>query len=352
MTAHIAPGRMKLLGSGSSLPGLPVSNHRLLDHLASACGERLGTRAGSIVKKLGIEQRHLTRRLDQPLSKPQISAPVLSAQAIRSAMDEAKNPEPGFMISHTASPHTLLPSSAAWIADELNFAPPYMELRQACTGFANAVQIAQAMLHGTPGTKPIVLVGTETGSVFFEISKEFIDINQLVNYVQMGDGAGAVILGADDNSERAIISDCYVGHIGIDQEPGFKLVGGSSDSPVCDSGFPRFEHNPRAVRDNGPKLILKGLETVLEMGYQLKDFAYIIPHQANGHIDTMLAEHLDISPDRVVNDARQLGNLGSAAIWVSFDRLRKSGQLQQGDKVLILGAEATKYMYGGFVYTH
>ena len=45
-------------------------------------------------------------------------------------------------------------------------------------------------------------------------------------------------------------------------------------------------------------------------------------------------------------------NLGSAAIWVSLDRLRRSGRLRESDKVLVLGAEATKYLYGGFVYTH
>jgi 3-oxoacyl-[acyl-carrier-protein] synthase-3 len=50
--------------------------------------------------------------------------------------------------------------------------------------------------------------------------------------------------------------------------------------------------------------------------------------------------------------ANHLGNLGSAAIWVSFDRLRRSGKLKTGDTLLVLGAEATKYIYGGFVYRH
>jgi len=47
-----------------------------------------------------------------------------------------------------------------------------------------------------------------------------------------------------------------------------------------------------------------------------------------------------------------MGNLGSAAIWAALADVLKHGLLNRGDKVLVLGAEATKYIYGGFVYTH
>jgi 3-oxoacyl-[acyl-carrier-protein] synthase-3 len=54
----------------------------------------------------------------------------------------------------------------------------------------------------------------------------------------------------------------------------------------------------------------------------------------------------------VVVTADRLGNLGSAAIWVSLHQIRTAGRLRPGDRVLVLGAESTKYMFGGFVYTH
>ena len=54
----------------------------------------------------------------------------------------------------------------------------------------------------------------------------------------------------------------------------------------------------------------------------------------------------------MVCEASVLGNLGSAAIWVTLDRLRRSGRLAVGDRVLVLGAEASKYMFGGFLYVH
>ena len=55
---------------------------------------------------------------------------------------------------------------------------------------------------------------------------------------------------------------------------------------------------------------------------------------------------------QIINDAKLFGNLGSAAIWLSFARLLENCPLEPGDQVLVLGAEATKYLYGGFVYQH
>jgi 3-oxoacyl-[acyl-carrier-protein] synthase-3 len=65
-----------------------------------------------------------------------------------------------------------------------------------------------------------------------------------------------------------------------------------------------------------------------------------------------ISKGLGLPKEKVVVDADKVGNMGSAAIWYSFDQLLKSKRLQRGDKVLVLGAEATKYLYGGFVYQH
>jgi 3-oxoacyl-[acyl-carrier-protein] synthase-3 len=69
-----------------------------------------------------------------------------------------------------------------------------------------------------------------------------------------------------------------------------------------------------------------------------------------------MAEHvakwLKLPAEKVICEASVLGNLGSAAIWVALDRLRRSGRLVQGDRVMVLGAEASKYMFGGLLYIH
>ena len=340
-----------MLGSGSELPGEPISNARLLEGVERHCGKAVARKAAVLSRRLGIKQRHFCRAQEGGISRPAQTAPQLCIDAIRAAQsDSVEHRRIDYLIGHTTTPETLLPPNIAWVAEQMDHTGPYMELRQACTGFANALQVAIPMLANDHDMESIAIVGSEVGSIYFDLSADFVDTQQMVNYVQMGDGAGAVLLGADDGSERDIISDAYIGHIGNGKTPGFYLQGGGSADVFCPSGLPVFHHNVAEVREQGAALFRKGLESILQRGYSLEDFAFILPHQVNGHLGRLLGEALNVPPERIVVDADKLGNLGSAAIWVSLDRLRRSGRLAEGDKVLVLGAEATKYLYGGFVF--
>ncbi|MFT5709141.1 MAG: 3-oxoacyl-[acyl-carrier-protein] synthase-3 [Oceanospirillaceae bacterium] len=354
MTAIINIDKIKLVSCANAFPNQLITNDHLLEKLGLLCSKNSVRKARFIAKRLGIESRYLSRSLDSALSTPSPSAIELSVDAIKQAMINTTSDvgQFGYLLSHTATPHTLLPSNAAWISDSLASSSPYMELRQACTGFASALQIAVPMLCHNPNMGSICIVGSETGSVFFDINDEFIDLQQLINYVQMGDCASAVILSAMDDVNQSYISHSFSGHIGIGKPPGFQLLGAGSGQAKCEKGLPFFEHNATHVKAQGAELFLKGIEVIEGQGYKLADFKYIIPHQANGHIDSLISQHLNIEKEKVVNDAKHWGNLGSAAIWASLTGLIHSGKLSLGDKVLILGAEATKYMYGGFIYHH
>jgi 3-oxoacyl-[acyl-carrier-protein] synthase-3 len=351
MSAHFARGQVKLLGSGCELPGDPIGNAELCEGIERHCGKAAARKAALFSRRLGIDQRHFCRAQVGGISAPARTAPQLCVDAIRAAQsDSGEHRRIDYLIGHTTTPETLLPPNIAWVAEQLEHTGPYMELRQACTGFANALQVAIPMLANDPAMQSIAIVGSEVGSIYFDLSAEFVDNEQMVNYVQMGDGAGAVLLGADDGSERGIISDAYIGHIGNGKAPGFYLQGGGSADVYCRHGLPVFRHDVAQVREQGAALFRMGLESILGRGYRLQDFAFILPHQVNGHLGRLLGEALGVPRARIVVDADKLGNLGSAAIWVSLDRLRRSGRLAEGDKVLVLGAEATKYLYGGFVY--
>lgn len=351
MNATFASADVRLLGSGSQFPGAPISSEALVDILASHCQSGTARKARILASRLGIKSRHLSRNLDQGISQPTQDNPSLCVGALQQAMAQAGQAEqPSYLIGHTTTPHTLVPPNAAWVAERLNWTSPYMELRQACTGFANALQAASAMLAG--GMPSLAVVGSELGSVYFDISDSFIDNAQLVNFVQMGDGAGAVVLGPANASQGALLSDIFIGHIGNGRQPGLALNQGGSGQVHCLHGLPAFEQNPEAIRESGPDLFEAGIAALSSRGYALNDFDWLLPHQANGKLAGFLADKLQFPEERIVVHADQLGNLGSAAIWVSLDRLRRSGKLQHGDRVLVLGAEATKYIYGGFVYHH
>ncbi len=350
MTARFSKIRLKLLGSGQALPGEPVGNNELLAALEAHCGAGKAKLARKYADRLGIRSRHVSRDLGKARSGARngLDAPTLCKTAITKA---AGHGGMSYLIGHTSTPHTLLPPNIAWVADELAYTGPYMELRQACTGFANALVVAAAMI-AEDNEAEIGIVGSENGSPYFDISEDFANREQLINFVQMGDGAGAVLLGADDGGGQGIVSDIFVGQIGLGMQPGISLKGGGSSDPNCDPGLPFFNHRARDVRKNGEKLLAAGIAAIEARGYSLGEFDWIIPHQANGHIAELFGDRFPETKGKVFATADRLGNLGSAAIWVSFDELLRSGALKRGQRVLILGAEASKYLYGGFVYRH
>ena len=355
MAAHFSTKRLKLLGTGRSLPGPAVSNETLFEALGNTCNPRAVRRARSIAYRLGITHRHISRDLHLPLSGTRITmqAPRLCHAALSGAMLEAgiDIASVDYLIGHTSSPHTLLPPNIAWVADELQYTGPYLELRQACTGFANGLQIASAMAAAN-ALRAIAIVGSETGSPYFGMSDAFLSNEQLVNYVQMGDGAGAVIVGQDDGSEDQIISHIFLGQIGLGREPGFFIEGGGSSQPQCSMQVPVFRHHVQTVREHGGELFVRGVEAMMQRGHSLGEFDWILPHQANGHLAHLFSQYFDVPEEKIYVTADKLGNLGSAAIWVSLDLLRRSGNLKKGQRVLILGAEASKFLFGGFVYQH
>jgi 3-oxoacyl-[acyl-carrier-protein] synthase-3 len=203
------------------------------------------------------------------------------------------------------------------------------------------------------GLAPIAIVGSETGSVLFDPRQIAHDSSQLVNLVQMGDGAGAIVLGPLTHSAVSHIACVFYGSLGGARAPGLAVLQGGSGSPqIIGSPLPHFTHNYAAIRDNGIELLRASLAAALRAGIVKKDVNWWLPHQVNGRMPELCAEWLDLPPERVICDAGTLGNLGSAAIWVALDRLRRSGRLAPGDRVVVLGAEATKYLYGGFVYVH
>jgi hypothetical protein len=67
----------------------------------------------------------------------------------------------------------------------------------------------------------------------------------------MGDGAAAIIVGADDCAPGAHISGSFFGQIGLDRPPGVSLCTGGSEKPLVDGEILRFEHDFAAVRASG-----------------------------------------------------------------------------------------------------
>jgi 3-oxoacyl-[acyl-carrier-protein] synthase III len=148
--------RLKVLGIGVALPGPPVPTSELLTRLEERFGIALLRQGTALSNRLRIRTRHLSRDFQARRETPRRghSNPDLASAALGQALDEARLEvgDLAYLIGHTTSPACLLPPNIALVADRVGFAGPYMELRQACTGFANALIIA-AGLVGVSGLK-------------------------------------------------------------------------------------------------------------------------------------------------------------------------------------------------------
>jgi 3-oxoacyl-[acyl-carrier-protein] synthase-3 len=345
--------RLKVLGMATALPGPPLTTTELLTRIERRFGIDILRRGMVLASRLKIETRHISRDFEKRHEAPRLghTNAELAAAALRAALDAAQVEanDLSYVIGHTTTPSCLAPPNIAFVVDHVGFDGPYMELRQACTGFANALVVVQGLLS-TPGTKAVAIVGSETGSVYFDPARAEVDTAQLVNLVMMGDGAAAIVLGPDDQEPGPYISGNFFGQVGIGRRPGFSLAAGGSDQPYVEGGAIEFDHHYAAVRDNGPELFHHGAAIARALGTGVNDVDHVIPHQANGRMAELLGPFLGTDPSRIFVNADRLGNTGSAAIWLALAELRS--RLEPGETALALGAEATKYMFGGFHYVH
>ncbi len=344
------PTPIVVLGTGVALPGEPISSEELLTAVEGRFGLSLHRRGMAIAHKLGIRTRHLCRDMSTRLEAPRKGHrnPELAATAVRGALGEAGLTvhNLSYLIGHTATPARLMPPNIGRVADLLDYDGPFVEFRQACTGFANALVFTQGLLR--VGAGPIAIVGSETGSVFFDPLRAEEDAGQLVNMMQMGDGAAAIILARDDDRAGPRLSHVYYGQMGRGRAPGLAVADGGSDTPSCSVGFPEFRHDFAAIHRSGLELLLHSAAAAERAGSGPAD--YVLPHQANGRMDAILAGPLGLAPERIIVTADRLGNTGSAAIWLALAQLRPT--LKTGETLLAVGAEATDFMFGGFRYRH
>ena len=356
--ARVAPGRVRLLGLGLALPGEAVPTSVLCARLEARFGvpaERLGRR---LAARLQVHTRHLCRGFEAAIESPRAGQrnPELAAAALAMALDHARvrPADLDYLLTHTATPAQALPGGSAEVAARVGARCAHAEFRQACTGFASALQFAFALLR-EPGARPVAIVGSETGSVFFDPRQLGSDPAQWINMLQMGDGAAAVVLGRDGGGGGGVghagpfLDSAYFGQLPDPPQPGLAFAGGGSDHPAPGAGALTFTHDFAAVARHGAALFEAGCDTLRAQGHALDAAACLIPHQASGAVADWFAGHFGVARSRVCDHGQRVGNLGSASIWAALNDVFPT--LAPGERALFLGAEATQYSFGGFALT-
>ena len=236
------------------------------------------------------------------------------------------------LIVNTLSPDHHDPSQACLLQGFFDFGHiPVFDLRAQCTGLIYGMDIANQYIKS--GTyQNIMVVCGEVLSKRMDYSDDGRNLSIL-----LGDGAGAVILGASNNSANTGIKDTLLRADG----KYFKLLwteSPGSKNRSFNEGIPFFRMNGKPMFDHATSCFIKVINEILNK-HQLKkeDIDVIIPHQPNLRILDHIIESLQLDRNKVVINVDQLGNMASASLPVTLSLARLNNKIKPGDLCLIVG---------------
>lgn len=313
----------RIIGSGSYLPPRLVSNDDLAAELA---GRGIETSNQWIVERTGIHQRHLAEK--------GVRTSALATEAARRALDNAgvSPSEVDLIILATSTPDFVFPSTACLVQANLGISgSAAFDVQAVCSGFVYAMTTADCFIRAGRARCALVIGA--------EVFSSILDWNDRSTCVLFGDGAGAVLLRADQ--EPGILAAQL--HADGSQMNILAAAGNVAYGEV--TGDPFLRMDGQAVFKQAVTVLDKSArDVVAEAGLTLDQVDWLIPHQANLRILTFLAKKLSLPLAKVIVTVDQHANTSAASIPLAFDAARQDGRIKPGQLVLMQGVG------GGFTW--
>src|SRR5579863_1946055 len=244
----------------------------------------------------------------------------------------------------TATPDQTFPATATFVQNELGCNGGIaFDVAAVCSGFLYALAVADSMLR-TGMAQCALVIGAETFS-------RILDWDDRATCVLFGDGAGAVVLRAQEQDTQA----------GADAKAPSMQRGILATRLHADGA-----HNQLLFVDGGPsttgtvgKLRMKGREVfrhavtnlsqvlgeVLdEVGLTVGDIDWLVPHQANARILEATARKLHMPPEKVIMTVDRHANTSAASVPLALDVAVRDGRIKPGQLVML------EAMGGGFTW--
>ena len=311
--------RSVVKGSGSALPRRVVSNEEL--------AKTVDTSDEWIVERTGIRQRHIAGEGETTGS--------LATEAARKAL-AAAGLEPGavdLIVVATATPDRTFPATAATVQAALGCTGAAFDIGAVCSGFIYAVGVTDSMIR-TGMAKCALVIGAETFS-------RILDWEDRTTCVLFGDGAGAMVLCAEDVAEDG--AGILLTKLHAAGEHGGLLYVDGGPSTTGTVGKVRMKG--REVFRHAVVNLAEVLQEVLgEAGIAASDLDWVVPHQANRRILDATAKKLGLPPEKVVVTVDIHANTSAASVPLAYDVAVRDGRIKPGDLVML------EAMGGGFTW--
>jgi 3-oxoacyl-[acyl-carrier-protein] synthase III len=310
--------RSIIVGTGAALPPRRVTNAEL--------AERVETTHEWIVERTGIEARHIAADGE--------TTATLATEAARKALAAAGVPadKVGLIVLATATPDQTFPASATRVQTALGIDDCIaFDVAAVCTGFLYALSVADNMLKGGMADYALV-IGSETFS-------RILDWEDRTTCVLFGDGAGALLLKAEESEDRGILATKL--HADGRHNDLLYVDGGVSTTGTVGKLRMRGKEVFRHAVVNLAEVLNEVLEAA---GHSAGEVDWVVPHQANKRILDATAKKLGLAPERVIVTVDQHANTSAASVPLALDVAVRDGRIKKGDLIVL------EAMGGGFTW--
>lgn len=314
--------RSQIIGVGSYLPERIMTNDDLPSHL--------DTNDEWITTRTGIKQRHIAAdgQMTSDLAVEAVKKALTLAGIQVSTLD--------FIIVATTSADHTFPACAVETQAKLGLRTGFaFDVQAVCSGFQYSLVLADSLLK-TGQAKRGAVVGAE---VFSRI----VDWEDRGSCILFGDGAGAVILQAEQSYGQKTERGLYNAVLRSDgtYAPYLNMDGGPASSEkvgkIRMQGREVFKH---AVE----KLATVSLQAIEKSHFSLDEINWVVPHQANIRILQSVAKRMEIPMEKVITCMDRHANTSAASIPLALDVGIQEGKIKQNDLLLMMA------MGGGFTW--
>jgi|TARA_B110000211_G_C14044025_1_gene538100 3-oxoacyl-[acyl-carrier-protein] synthase-3 len=302
----------RITGTGGYLPENVMTN----DDIAKF----VDTNDQWIRERTGIEQRHIvvdgqtTVDLAEGASRLAIEAAGIDASEI------------DLIILATSTPDKIFPSSACILQARLGIhGCPAFDIQAVCSGFIYALTVAEKFIQSGSSNKALVIGA--------EVFSKILNWEDRATCVLFGDGAGAVILEASE--ETGILST----HIHADgqYEDLLRVPYGIAD------GYDKVKAGLAFVEMRGNEVFKVAVntlgrivdETLAANNMMKSDIDWLVPHQANIRIIAATAKKLKMPMEQVVVTVNKHGNTSAASVPLALDVAVRDGRIKKNELLLL-----------------
>jgi len=285
-----------------------------------------------IVERTGIRTRYI--------AEPDETTVTLATGAARAAIEAAgvAPSEIDLIILATATPDQTFPSSATQVQAALGVDDCVaFDVAAVCSGFLYALTVADSMIRSGVANKALV-IGAETFS-------RILDWEDRTTCVLFGDGAGAVVLGAEEGEGegRGILASKL--HADGRHNQLLYVDGGPSTTGTVG----KLRMKGQEVFRHAVTNLASVLSEVLDMaGLEPSQIDWIVPHQANFRILEATARKLGLPMERMVVTVDQHANTSAASVPLALDVAVRDGRIRRGD-IVVLEAMGGDFTWGACV---